>query len=397
MKSFDVVVIGGGAIGTSVAYHLAEKGFQTAIIEREDFASGTSSGCDASALICDKKPGVDTKLGYESIELYKKYSQKFSYDFEFEQRGSLYVCETDQELEVAEQYAKAQADDGYPMWMMDRHEIHQAEPYLAEDLVGGIWTGCDSSVTPFLVAFAFIEEGKKLGLKAFPYHTVQSIKRDNKGAVESVVTDKGEFKTKMVINCGGVWAPELGKMVGIDIPIQPRKGQIIVTEKTFKIVSEKIQEFGYMLSKFEDVKYERKVSELVEKHNVAFVIEPTLAKTCIIGSCRAFEGFNRKNSIEVMSALAERALRFFPVLRDVNVIRAYAGLRPYVIDHLPIVSPVDEVPGYYIAAGHEGDGICMAPITGKLMSQIAAGEKTDFDISKLNFSRFKKAADAASA
>lgn len=397
MNSFDVVVIGAGAVGTSVAYHMAKKGLDVAIIERGDFASGTSSGCDASALICDKKPGIDTKLGYESIELYKKYAKEFSYDFEFQQRGSLYVCETEQELEVAEQYAKAQADDGYPMWMMDQYEIHQTEPYLAEDLIGGIWTECDSSVTPFLVAFAFIEEGKKLGLKAYHHYTVQNIKLNEKGAVESVVTDKGEFKTKKVINCGGAWSPALGKMVGIDIPIEPRKGQIIVTEKTFKVVNEKIQEFGYMLSKFEDIKYERKVSELVEKHNVAFVIEPTLAENCIIGSCRAFEGYNRKNSIEVMSALAERALRFFPILRDVNIIRGYAGLRPYVIDHLPIVSEVAEVPGYYIAAGHEGDGICMAPITGKLMAQIVANEKTDFDIDKLNFSRFKKAADVVSA
>jgi len=397
MNSFDVVVIGAGAIGTSVAYHLAKKGLEVAILERGDFASGTSSGCDASALICDKKPGIDTKLGFESIELYKKYAQEFSYDFEFQQRGSLYVCETEQELEVARGYAKAQADDGYPMWMMDQKEIHEAEPHLAKDLIGGIWTDCDSSVTPFLVAFAFIDEGKKLGLKAFHHCTVQNIKLDPKGEVEGVITDKGEFKTKKVINCGGAWSPFLGNMVGIDIPIQPRKGQILVTERTFHVVSEKIQEFGYMLSKFEDINYERKVSELVEKHNVAFVIEPTKAQNYMIGSCRAFEGYDRKNSIEVISALAERALRFFPILRDVNIIRSYAGLRPYVIDHLPIVSEVDEVPGYYIAAGHEGDGICMAPITGKLMSQIVAGEKTDFDIDKLKFSRFKTEAAVVSA
>jgi sarcosine oxidase subunit beta len=396
MSSYDVVVIGAGAIGASVAYHLAKKGLKTAIFEKGDFASGTSSGCDASALICDKKPGIDTKLGFESIQLYKKYAQEFSYDFEFEQRGSLYVCETDQELEVAAQYAKEQADDGYPMWMMDKREIHQAEPNLAPDLLGGIWTDCDSSVTPFLVCFAFIEEGKKLGLEAFHHCTVQNIKLDAKGAVEGVVTDKGEFKTKKIINCAGPWSPAVGKMVGIDIPIQPRKGQILVTEKTVPVVKEKIQEFGYMLSKFEDIQYERKTSALVEKHNVAFVIEPTPAQTCIIGSCRAFEGYNRKNSIEVISALAERALRFIPILRDVNVIRSYAGLRPYVIDHLPIVSDVDEVPGFYIAAGHEGDGICMSPITGKLMSQIIVGETPEFNIDKLKFSRFKQNANTVS-
>jgi sarcosine oxidase subunit beta len=390
MNSFDVVVIGGGAIGTSVAYHVAKKGLKTALLERGDFASGTSSGCDASALICDKKPGIDTKMGYESIQLYKQYAEKFSYNFEFEQRGSIYVCETEQELEVASQYAREQANDGYPMWMMDQREIHEKEPYLAGDLIGGIWTDCDASVTPYLVCFAFIEEGKKLGLEAFHHCTVQGIGFDEKGAVKSVITDRGDFKTEKVISCAGPWSPAIGEMVGIDIPIKPRKGQILVTEKTFRIVNEKIQEFGYMLSKFEDINYERNVSKLVEKHNVAFVIEPAVAENCIIGSCRAFEGYNKKNSIEVMSALAERAIRFLPVLRDVNVIRSYAGMRPYVVDHLPVVSEVDEVPGFYIASGHEGDGICLAPITGKLMSQVVVGEPTDFNIDKLKFSRFKE-------
>lgn len=394
MKAFDTVVVGAGVIGSSVAYHLAKKGLNVAVIERGDIASGTSSSCDASLLICDKKPGIDTKLGYESIMLYKKYAQEFSYDFEFAQRGSIYVCETEQELEVAREYAKAQADDGYPIRMMDKHEIHEVEPNLADDLVGGIWTECDASATPMAVAFAFIEEAKKLGAKVFTQCPIKGIKLDEKGHVEAAITDKGEIKTKRIINCAGVWSPEVGKMVGIDIPIKPRQGQILITERTFNIVNRKIQEFGYMLSKFEDVNYTRKVSELVEKHNVAFVIEPTLSDNCIVGSCREFVGYDRKNDIEVMQALAERAIRFVPILKDVNVIRAYAGLRPWVVDHLPIVSGVEEVPGFYIAAGHEGDGISMAAITGKLMSQIVVGEETDFNIDKLSFSRFKKAKTA---
>lgn len=390
MSNYDAIVIGAGVIGSSVAYHLSAKGLKVAVIERGDAASGTSSGCDASALICDKKPGIDTKMGYESIQLYKQYCSKFSYDFEFEQRGSIYVCETEQELEVARQYAKEQIQDGYPMRMMDKYEIQQAEPNLAKDLVGGIWTECDSSVTPMRVAFAFLEEGKKHGLTVYTYEKVVGIKRDENKAVRAVETDRGIYTTKTVINCAGPWAPFVGDMVDIKIPIEPRKGQIIVSEKTTYVVNEKIQEFGYMMSKFEDMQYERKVSELVEKHNVAFVIEPTPHQNCIVGSCRAFEGYDKSSSIEVIQALAERAVRFIPMLKDVNIIRGYAGLRPYVVDHLPIVCEIEQVPGYYVAAGHEGDGICLAPITGKLVSQLVTGEQTEFNIDKLNFSRYKK-------
>lgn len=394
MNSFDVVVVGAGAIGTSVAYHLVKKGMQVALVERGDIASGTSSHCDAVALICDKKPGLDTEMGYASIERFKELTNELSYDFDFAQRGSLYVCETEQELEIAADYTRQQQADGYAMRMVDAKELQDIEPYLAKDLIGGIWTDPDSSMSPYKLCYAFVEEAKKHGLTVFTHTEVVGIKRDEKGAVEGVATDRGELKTKKVINCCGAWAPVLGEMVGIHIPIKPRKGVILISEKSFQVVNQKVQEFGYMLSKFEDIVYKRNVSELVDKHNVAFNIEPTEADNMLIGGHRAFTGFDISAEMEVVRAIAERAVRFYPILKDINCIRAYAGVRPYVEDHLPIVSGVDEVPGYYIAAGHEGDGISLSPITGKMMSQIIAGEETDFNIDKLQFSRYKQAAMA---
>jgi sarcosine oxidase subunit beta len=145
-----------------------------------------------------------------------------------------------------------------------------------------------------------------------------------------------------------------------------------------------------MMSKFEDLNFTRNVSERVERNNVAMVIEPTDASNVLIGGNRDFHGYNIDSEIEVMQAVAERAIRFFPILKDINCIRTYSGLRPWVVDHLPIVSEVDGIPGFYIAAGHEGDGISLSAITGKMVSQLVAGEETDFDISKLNFRRFQQ-------
>lgn len=395
MNSFDVVVVGAGAIGTSVAYHLVKKGLDVALVERGDIASGTSSHCDAVALICDKKPGLDTEMGYASIERFKELTEELSYDFDFAQRGSMYVCETEQELEIAADYVKDQQKDGYAMRMIDAKEMFDIEPYLARDLIGGIWTDPDSSMSPYKLCYAFAEEAKKHGLKIFTHTEVLGIKRNGKGEVEGVVTDRGELLTKKVVNCCGAWAPTLGEMVGIDIPIKPRKGVILISEKSFKVVNQKVQEFGYMLSKFEDIVYNRDVSELVEKHNVAFNIEPTESDNMLIGGHRAFTGFDISAEMEVIRAIAERATRFYPILKEMNCIRAYAGVRPYVEDHLPIVSEVEEVPGYYIAAGHEGDGISLSPITGKMMSQIICGEETDFNIDKLNFSRYKNKVSAS--
>ncbi|MEW9670426.1 NAD(P)/FAD-dependent oxidoreductase [Ammoniphilus sp. 3BR4] len=391
MKSFDVIVIGAGVIGSSVAYHLAKKGLEVALIEKGGVASGTSSRCDAVALICDKKPGIDTEIGYASIQLFKQLAREFSVDFEFSSRGSLYVCETEKELEIARDYVSQQVKDGYDMRMVDRNELQEIEPYLADDLAGGIWTEVDSSMNPYKLCYAFVEEGKKLGLKVYDYHAVQNITLDEKGRVNSVVTDRGTFKTKRIVNCAGVWSPKIADMVGVHIPIKPRKGMVLISEKTpLKVAKQKVHEFGYMLSKFEDIQFKRNVSELVEKHNVAFTIEPTDANNFLVGGHRAFKGFNIQSEIEVMRAIAERAIRFLPVLKELNCIRAYAGVRPWVEDHLPIVSEVEEVPGFYIASGHEGDGISMSPITGRMVAQLITGEPTDFNIDKLNFSRYKK-------
>lgn len=391
---YDVTVIGAGAIGTSVAYHLCEKGMKVAIIDRGDVASGSSSHCDAVALICDKSPGLDTQMGDASIRHYKELAEKFSYDFEFDQKGCLYVCETESEYEAAAKYAKQQADDGYDMSMVDAKTLSEMEPYLATDLIGGIWTPGDAAMSPYKVCFAFVSEGKKLGLTAYTYTHIYGIKRNETGNVTGVDTDQGLIETDKVVNCAGVWAPDIGNMVGIDIPIQPRKGMNLISEKTERICWHKILEFGYMMSKFDDINFKRNVSPLVEEYNVAFNIEYTKADNILLGGYRGFRGFDIRSELEAMKAIAERGMRFFPMLKDIKCIRSYAGVRPFVKDHLPIVSAVDEVPGYYIAAGHEGDGICLSPITGKLMAQIIADEPTDFDISKLRFSRFTETQEA---
>jgi sarcosine oxidase subunit beta len=110
----------------------------------------------------------------------------------------------------------------------------------------------------------------------------------------------------------------------------------------------------------------------------------------VIGGCRLFRGYDIRSEYEIMQAIAERAIRFFPILKDINCIRSFGGIRPFSLDHLPIVSAVDDIPGFYIAAGHEGDGVALAPITGLLMAQIICEEELEFPEAKeLSWDRFK--------
>jgi len=274
--------------------------------------------------------------------------------------------------------------------MMDKKEIHEDLPYLAEDIVGGVEIGCDGSLNPMTFSYQLTLQSIKLGLEVYNNSPVVDIELNSNEEIEAVVTKTERFLTRKLINCAGVWAPFIGQMVNIDIPIIPRQGQLLVAEKTFPVANRKIMEFGYMMAKFGGENYKRNISPELEELGIAFVFEPTLSDNFLIGSSRAFVGFDTQVTIEVMKGLAKRAIRFFPILKDIHVVRAYAGLRPYVKDHLPIISKVEEVPGFYIAAGHEGDGICLSLLTGKLISQMLNKEETIVPTEDLSINRFKK-------
>jgi glycine/D-amino acid oxidase-like deaminating enzyme len=390
IKTYDAVVIGGGVIGNCVTYYLSKAGLKVALVEREDIASGTTGKSDGNVLIADKQPGYATELAFASQQLFKELASELSEDFSYTQRGSLYVLESEDELAVAEDYVRQQAEDGYPVRMMSREEIHADEPLLADDIIAGIEIGCDASINPMTFAFALAQDSQKLGAHVYTYNGVKDITLTDQGAVRSVVTEDEELTAKYVINCAGVWAPHIGRMVGLDIPIIPRQGQLLVAESTAPVARRKVVEFGYMMAKFGNGTYKRNIEPELEKLGIAFVFERTVDNNFIIGSSRAFVGYDTRVSIEVMRGLAKRAIRFYPILKDIHVIRAYAGLRPYAEDHFPIISDVPEVPGFYIAAGHEGNGIGLAPITGKLIAEMISGEETTVPVEQLRFSRFKK-------
>jgi glycine/D-amino acid oxidase-like deaminating enzyme len=395
MKTVDAAVIGGGVIGACVAYYLARENLRVVLLERGDIASGTSGHGEGNVLIHDKQPGIDTQMAYASQRLFETLAAELSCDFEYVQRGSVLLIESEEEQEAAEALVARQVRDGYPMRMLSQAEIHAQEPFLAEDILGAVEIDCDAALNPMAFAFGLCREAERLGALMRTYSPVRHITRSKEGAVRSVETAQEVYRTKYVINCAGVWAGDIGRMVGLNIPIEPRQGQLLVAERTFPVANRKMVEFGYMMAKFGDSSYRRKVSPDLERMGIAFVFEPTRAGNFLIGSSRAFVGYDTDVSMEVMKGLASRALRFFSVLSDINVIRAYAGLRPYCPDHFPIVSAVEDVPGFYIAAGHEGDGVGLSPITGKLIAEMIAGRQTSIPIEHLRFSRFRESDDGA--
>jgi len=388
-SSVDATVIGAGVIGAACAYYLAKSGLKVALVEKGDVAAGCSGGCDGNIMAQDHQPGYDTSLTLASNKMFQEVLPELDWDIEYRQKGSILVIETQEELDFMMKRMVEQKKHGLNVRFVDEKELYEQEPLLAPGLLGAIECPTDASCMPIHVAIAFTRAARRLGAEIHTFEEVKGIKLDSKGCVHKVLTDKSEITTKMAINCCGAWAPFIGNMVGLEIPITPRRGQLVVVEQAAQVGSRKISEAHYIVAKFHPELTEGTDSEML-KYGVAFVYEPTVSGNMLLGSSREFAGYDTKTSYSVISAIIKRATRFIPALAHLHAIRTYAGLRPYTPDHLAIVSDVKEVPGFYIAAGHEGDGIGLSPLTGQLITQIIHGQQTTVDVHNLRWSRFSK-------
>ncbi len=377
----DVVIIGGGIIGCSCAYYLAREGVKVHLVERSSIASGTSGACEGNILQWDKQPGIELKLGIASASLYEGLSEELPLDIEYVRKGSILVAEDQGGLDNARRIVKSLRSEGISCRLATRDDLLELEPNLASDIIGGAIFPEDAQVQPMLTTLALAQAAKNHGAIIQTFTEVKGIELSPERSVIAVNTTAGRIPTQAVVNAAGVWSNAVGKMVGLDIPVLPRKGHIVVTEPAANVVNCKMMEAGYTQTVEDDEK----------GLAIATVVEHTRSGNILLGSSREFAGFDRSVDPHVISAIVARAIRFFPKLKNVHAIRTYAGLRPYTPDCLPIIGEVDAVKGFYVATGHEGAGICLGPITGKLITQMITGQKTDLPMEQLSLSRFRGA------
>ncbi|WP_324784566.1 FAD-dependent oxidoreductase [Priestia filamentosa] len=381
----DIVVIGGGIIGTSIAYYCSKSGLDVTVLEKNELASGTTSKCDGNILAVDKDPGFDSQMSLKSQQLVHELNLDLEIPFEYRNPGSILVCENDMEMEAAQKWVRQQQEAGLDFRMLNREDLRNESSYFADDLPGGLECRTDSIINPYMLTYSMIQRAKQFGAKIHTNTGVRNLykNRQNQFVIE---TNNETFTANKVVNACGVWAPFIGEMLNIDIPIKPRKGHVIVASRQQPVGSRNVMEFGYLISKFGG---QRKVDPLIDKYGVALVFEPTQSQNFLIGSSRQFNGYDTKTDYEVIKTVARRAVRFYPKIANMTVIRTYAGLRPWTADHLPIISHVEEVPGFYIAAGHEGDGISLAAITGKLTEELINETNTSIPFEPLRYDRVK--------
>lgn len=382
----DVLVIGGGIIGTSVAYYLAKEGIEVLLIEKDGLGDGTSSACDGFLYLQTKTPGIQLDLAFESTKMYSILSNELDYEVYYEKPGGLCLIETVEQLDFIKTIVEKQKKNGLDVEIIDGREARKLEPTLSERVIAAAHCPLDASVNPLYATLGYAQAAERLGTTIWKQTPATGIIVKD-GRVESVMTPKGEIRAKWVVNACGVWAPEIGRLIGLDIPIKPRRGVTLVTESLAPTFKKLLFDARYTA-----IKHNPKLAENSTDPGLAMGVGLTIEQTengnALIGNSREFVGFNRQTSFNVTKAIASYASKFVPFLKDVHVIRTFAGLRPFTSDGKAILGPVKGVEGFLMAAGHEGDGVCLAPITGRLISEFIRTGKSSFPLEMFSLSRF---------
>jgi D-hydroxyproline dehydrogenase subunit beta len=361
----DVVVIGGGIVGAACAYSLCAEGLKVHLMERHYLASGTSRAGEGLILHMDKALGPELALAQMSANLWREWSHDLEMGFDYVPSGSIFVAEGAEGLASCARKAHQLRAAGIRLEILDGTELRSLESNLAPDLPGGVLCLDDAAVDPRRATLSMLSAAREKGLLVETESEVVAIGRDGRGdgPIRSVRTRKGEIGTEAVVCAAGVWSGAVARMVNIELPTRPRKGHILVTTPIPGFLRHPLMEGGYVST----------VQQDAGQLQVALVAEMTVRGTLLLGSSREFAGFDTTVSLAVLQAIAGRAVRFLPSLAKEKVMRSYAGLRPWSPDHLPLIGPVSAVPGFYLATGHEGAGIDLAPITGSLMVQWITG------------------------
>ena len=330
-RSPDVVVVGAGVVGASCAYYLAAAGVRVRLYDRSFIASGSSGSCEGNVLAWDKELERELPLALRSADLWQGLAEQLDDDFEYDRKGSVVVAETEAELRACAERNRVLAGPRRRRRSCSTPTgCAREEPYAAHDLPGGVLYPGDAQLEPRLATAALVRGAVALGAELC---TDVDVDRDPPRRRRSRHGRRDERRPRR----RGHWSswppacgrPKLLETAGLSVPVTPRKGQIVVLERSPVVFRRKLSEAGYVAA------VEADDADL----QIAMVVESTPSGTALLGSSRQHMGFDRTVELGVAGAIARRAARFFPVLNDARALRVYAGLRPLTPDHVPIIGP----------------------------------------------------------
>lgn len=366
-KTADVVIIGGGIVGCSIAAELSKRIKNVVLVEKKGISSQASGANFGMVWIQTRFPGYDVSMVRKSQRVYETLVDgEFDIDIEYEKVGGLTIGYSEAQLKAMQWQCERKKSLGFPVVMLDRKETLSLEPNLNPDVIGSIFCEEDAQLNPYHATMAFANLAKRRGATLYPYTEVLGIEMNN-NRVEKVITDKGEISTQLVINAAGCWGRNVGKMVGLDLPIYPQRLQALVTEPLGEVVKRVIQvardvteeevlanpekATGFAFE-YEGEQNEENLPQLPVEETVFTYLKPTKAGTLGIGTTNEFVGINNTTTPEGISAMLKGAVRACPSLRKSKIIRTWANLVPFTYDGLPIIGEIEGIEGFYMSAGH---------------------------------------------
>jgi sarcosine oxidase subunit beta len=377
MQTADVVIVGGGIVGSSIAWHLTSAGCKNVlVIERESSQGKGSTGKSMGGVRAQFSTPVNIQMSLYSIPFYARFDETLGYPAGYRPQGYLFVATKQSHLTYLRTNLEKQQSLGLETArMVSAAEIIKMHPQLrGDDILGGSFCSTDGFVDPYSAMNGFMASAVDQGATIWKRTEVTAIHCE-RGGISGVTTSRGKVSTRIVVNAAGPWAAEVAKMAGIDLPVHPLRRMLVPSEP------------------FDD--FPHSAPMIIDMSN-GFHFRPE-GRGFLLAWNDPEETSDRSefepSFIEKILVLAANRVPVFENL-PVNPKKAWAGLYEMSPDHHCILGPIPEVPGFFVANGFSGHGVMHAPATGKILSDLILNGRTRVvgDVSLVGHQRFAKGA-----
>lgn len=373
MQTAEVVIVGGGIVGSSIAYHLTAAGCKDVlVIERETQQGKGSTGKSMGGVRAQFATPTNIQMSLYSIPFYANFDERLGYPAGYRPQGYLFLATFEKHLAYLKaNQAKQRALGLKCVEMIDGDHIRMMFPQLdAEDVIGGSFCATDGFVDPYSAMIGFMTWATEHGAKLWRHTEITAIVRDKDG-IAAVETSRGTVATRVVVNAAGAWAAELGRMAGVEIPVKPVKRMLVPTEP--------FSEFPHT------------APMIIDMSNGFHFRPESLGFLLAWNEPGERVGFDTDFEPEFIEKILTHAARRVPCFENlaVNPKKAWAGLYEVTPDHHCILGSVETLNGFFLANGFSGHGVMHAPATGKILSDLILTGKTEVtDARALRLERF---------
>jgi len=368
-KTAEIVIIGGGIIGTSIAYHLAQKKAKgVVLLEKGMLGEGSTAKC-AGGIRAQFSTEINIRFSLESFNTWNHFQEIMEGELDFKKVGYLFLAATEDEWAVFQSNSDLQHKFGIPVELLSAQEIQYRWPYLrVDDLRGGTFCAWEGYAGPYEALSGFARGARRGGVKVFEETEVIQVLR-NGNQVAGVRTRRGDISAPLVVNAAGPYAGEVGKMAGAEVPVQPYRRQLFFTGP-FPHIPDPIP--------------------LVIDFHRAWYFRREGAGLLISGPKDNFPSFNLNVDYDAMVEVAENSMYRVPVMEKAEIDRGWAGSYEISPDNHAILGEFPGLKGFFLANGFSGHGFQHSPAVGRVMAELILGEKPSTDISCLSVERFAR-------